>query len=588
MSIDRRFGIIAAALCIPLFLLSGWLFSSQWRAYSAADQGLRAFQTYRSVLFVAEKVSFERGPTNSVLGEDLPLTAARMAALQKARDNSDAALKALLERLDADDCERCLARRSTVVEAQTELAAARANIDRLIRKPLARRSDRELEDAVGGMVDVIPHFASVADASTAEVVAGDPDLLNYLIVARFAATLREQAGLLGSRFTAALASQRPLTEREQLGIERTLGRIDELRAQMLPRVQDHPALAHKAFIQVQEQYMGEGLAYVAKVRELASHPPGANLSTGEFAEQYVPLMHSIIDFRDEVLGFAETDLRSRRHREQAFLMGTGSFAAILTGGLLLMVLLFRGQVIRPFVEATRLIRELASGDLTVEVPQRAYRGELGKLFDAVQTLKTNNIERARLEQERHRLIAELRTMAETDSLTQLLNRRSFEFRARAACLKRDAEESEVALIMFDIDHFKRINDTYGHAAGDRALQVLADLCRETWRKDDVLARIGGEEFAVVMAVQDRAEAVGTAHRLRERLSRAKVLAEPGQSFTFSASFGIAFAARADSPDVSALLKRADGLLYRAKVAGRNCIEVEAAVQGTQTEHENRP
>ena len=77
---------------------------------------------------------------------------------------------------------------------------------------------------------------------------------------------------------------------------------------------------------------------------------------------------------------------------------------------------------------------------------------------------------------------QLTVMAETDSLTRLLNRRAFESRARAICLKHDAPPSPLALIMFDIDHFKKVNDTYGHATGDRALQAIADLCRETWRR----------------------------------------------------------------------------------------------------------
>jgi len=586
MSIDRRFGVIAAALCVPLLAVSGWLLTYQWHAYADADQGLRAFQTYRSALLVAEKASFERGPTNGVLGEDVPIPEARMAALQNARRDSDIRFRQLLDRLAASDCSQCVGKLATVKRAQADLAAARANIDRLIQKPLAQRTDRELEEAVDRMVDVIPQFSSVTDASTAEIVKGDPDSLNCLMVARLAATLREQAGLLGSRFTPALASHRPLTEREQLAIELTRGRIDQLRALVLPRVQDHPALARKAFAQVERQYFGDGLAYVAKVRELARRPEGAGLSTGLFAEQYVPLMRPIVDLRDEVLDLAETEVHSHRDTELALLGGTGSFALVLMGGLLLMVWLFREQVIRPFVEATRIVRALATGDHAVEVPSDVYRGEIGKLFDAVQILKTNNIERTRLEQERHRLIAELRTMAETDSLTQLLNRRAFETRARAACLKRDAREPELALIMFDIDYFKQINDTYGHAAGDYALQAVADLCRETWRKEDIVARIGGEEFAVLMEVLDRAQAVSTAHRLHEKLSRAKVTDGQAWAFTITASFGIAFAARADSPDVSSLLKRADGLLYRAKLAGRNRIEVETG-QAWATEQEGR-
>ncbi len=237
--------------------------------------------------------------------------------------------------------------------------------------------------------------------------------------------------------------------------------------------------------------------------------------------------------------------------------------------------LFRRQVIQPFAEAALAIRAIAAGGPSADLPSNAYRGEIQELFDAVQVLKTNDLERTRLEQERQRLIAELRTMAETDSLTRLLNRRAFESRAQAACLYHDARAPYLALVMIDIDHFKRINDTYGHAAGDRALEHMADLCRDTWRKDDIVARIGGEEFAVLAGVRERAQALELVQCLRIRLAQASVPLERAEGFTMSASFGIAYAARADSPSIRSLLKRADRLLYQAKLAGRDRIEVEA-------------
>lgn len=574
MSINRRFGVIAAVVCVLLLLLTGWLLSHQWRAYSNADRALSAFQTFRSTLLAAEKVSFERGPTNGALGEDVPMPDIRMTALRTARHDSDTHIAQLLAQLDARDCRDCGVERAAVKRAQTDLSAARSNVDRLVRVPRAKRTDAALEDAVDRMVDVIPLFASVTDASAAAVVKGDPEALNCLTVARLAAMLREQAGLLGSRFTAALASHRPLTETEQLDIERTRGGIDQLRALIAPRVQDRPALSQRAFIQMNERYFGDGLGYVARVRAFQSGTSAVTLSTGQFAERYVPLMRPVVDFRDEVLDLAQAQVRAHRNAELAVLAATVGVASALMGVLLLMVWLFREQVLRPFSEATRVIRAIATGDVAVDIPSNAYHGEIRQLFDAVHILKTNSIERTRLEQERQRLIAELRTMAETDSLTRLLNRRAFESRARAVCSGLDALEPQLALIMFDIDHFKRINDTYGHAAGDRALQCVADLCRETWRKADIVARIGGEEFAVLIGVQDRAQAVDMAQRLRDRLSAAKVLIERGDFFTMTASFGIAFARRVDSPDIASLLKRADGLLYRAKLAGRNRIEVE--------------
>ncbi|WP_139692028.1 GGDEF domain-containing protein [Sporolactobacillus terrae] len=106
--------------------------------------------------------------------------------------------------------------------------------------------------------------------------------------------------------------------------------------------------------------------------------------------------------------------------------------------------------------------------------------------------------------------------ANTDGLKGIHNRRSFECRAQVQ-LEQTDHQDECALIYFDLDHFKRINDSYGHAAGDRALKMVAEACRHVLRKEDLFARIGGEEFAVFLANTSRNEAISIAERLRKQI-----------------------------------------------------------------------
>lgn len=578
MSIDRRFGAIAAAIGIPLVVLSGWLLSHQWRAFSEANQGLVAFQTFRGALVVMEKISFERGPTNGVLGEALPISPAAVNALDAARRASDSAIATLDAQLDASHCANCAAERRQLQQLRTELAAARANVDALARQPRAERKTAAIAGAVDQMVALVPLLDPITDEGGIGAVKGDPAAVNCIVIARLAATLREQAGLLGSRFTPALASQRALTEDEEFAIERTQGGIDRLRELMEPHVDAHPALTAGAYPTLNRVYFGDGEAYVAKVRVLARRPQGAGISTRAFALTYVPLMRPIVDFRNEVLDLSDHEIRAHREFQLELLLGTCAFAWAFLVGLVWLVWMFREHIVRPFSEAARVIRAIALGDHAIDVPSYVYRGEIRALFEAIDVLKTSDIERTKLELERYRLIGELRTMADTDSLTQLYNRRAFEIRARAACadrcVDRCAPDPWLALVMFDVDHFKRINDTHGHATGDRALQKVADLCRETWRRNDIVARIGGEEFAVLVGVAKPELAIEMAHRLRDRLSTTRLTVEQGGEVRMTASFGVAFALRADEPRLEALLKRADGLLYRAKLAGRDRVEAE--------------
>jgi diguanylate cyclase (GGDEF)-like protein len=571
MPIDRRFGIGVAAACIPVMVLCAWLVIHEWRAYAAADDALDAFQGYRAGLLAMEKVSAERGPLNSVLGEDLPMPEARMASLRRARDESDIRIAELLTILQADRCPACVAEIARTVRTRDNLAAARANADRLMRLPLAQREERGLSSAVNQMVDVIPQFAPSINALAANVVDGDRGALNCLILATLTADLREYAGQLGSHFTAALAARRRLDERDRLAIERTEGRIDQLRALIDARVRDREKLDTQAFEQMNEVFFGKGMAYIAGVRRLASQSGGSGTSPAELADRYVPLMRPITAFRDQVLDLVETEVRHHRCNALVLLAVTGFAVILLIAALLAMVMFFRTRVVQPLVDATQVIGAIANGDLTAEIPTARYRDEVGAMFAAISVLKANTVERQQLEHERGRLIHELKAMAETDFLTHLLNRRAFENRARAICSEKNGVEPIFALIMLDIDHFKNINDRYGHAAGDLALQIVAGLCRETFRQSDIVARWGGEEFAMLSRVRDAAQAIAIADILRNKIAETRVHVDGGDGFTMTASFGIACASADSSRHVDRLIGRADSLLYKAKEAGRNRV-----------------
>jgi len=169
------------------------------------------------------------------------------------------------------------------------------------------------------------------------------------------------------------------------------------------------------------------------------------------------------------------------------------------------------------------------------------------------------------------------TAATTDPLTGLLNRRAIESRMKE--LEQLAQETPipVAVIMADLDHFKRVNDTYGHLVGDAVLAQLAELFRGRCRQSDSLGRWGGEEFVVVLAGCLRDPAVRIAEDLREQLAR-HPFHVAGGSFSVTSSFGVAAGMlSAEQPSLLALLSEADRCLYDAKDAGRNTVIAVAEV-----------
>ena len=574
MSIDRRFGIQVAVVFVPILAVSCWLFAHEWSTYAAADEALRSFQSYSLALLAMEKVSAERGPSNGVLGEDLPIPAERVAALQKARHASDLQIALLTDSLRRKHCSRCAAELAVVSALQTGLAAARSNVDQLARLARPQRDDHALQGAVNSMIAITPKFLPIVTINTAMVIKGDPNALNCMLVGRLTADLREQAGQLGSHFTSALTVRRPLTEEEQFGIERTRGRIEQLRALLDARTRSLATAAPEGLARMTEQYFGNGLNYVTSVRALASQPGGAGISTAQFAQQYVPTMQAITGFRDNVIVLAQNELRDNRQGALLVLVGTGLAEVLLLALLITIAAGFRRHVIGPFVKATRIIDALARDDLTADIPRISGRREIRGMFDAMRVLKKNSAERIRLEQERMYLIAELANLAQTDPLTHLLNRRAFENHASTMFEDSRGSSQRVALVMFDVDHFKRINDTHGHTVGDDALRIIADLCRAHWQKSDIVARIGGEEFAVLVRVEDAAHVLDLAQRLRKRIAETRVPTGADTSCSITASFGIAVSSDPDESGVMALLKRADHMLYAAKLSGRNCVLID--------------
>lgn len=172
--------------------------------------------------------------------------------------------------------------------------------------------------------------------------------------------------------------------------------------------------------------------------------------------------------------------------------------------------------------------------------------------------------------EARRMALHYEQLASFDALTGAYNRRFFMARASEELSKCRRTAQPCCLLMIDLDHFKRVNDTYGHASGDEALRQLARIARSTLRDFDMFGRIGGEEFAVMLSAVDVKQAVDIGNRLREAMS-AQTITHEAKQFRITLSGGVARATDQDS--VESLLEAADAALYRAKNTGRNRIEV---------------
>ncbi|NOY98216.1 MAG: diguanylate cyclase [Chloroflexi bacterium] len=173
--------------------------------------------------------------------------------------------------------------------------------------------------------------------------------------------------------------------------------------------------------------------------------------------------------------------------------------------------------------------------------------------------------------ENARLFAEVQRLAVTDELTGLHNRRHFFNLAFAEFYRARRYARALSVLMLDIDHFKRVNDKYGHAAGDIVLQSLGKLCTHLLRDLDIIGRYGGEEFVILLPETDLAAAKQVAQRIRSAISELSIPTTRGEIYV-TASIGAA-GDNVDELNLLELIEHADEAMYAAKRAGRNCVMV---------------
>lgn len=285
--------------------------------------------------------------------------------------------------------------------------------------------------------------------------------------------------------------------------------------------------------------------------------------TGEMRRAYAEWREVLLQAME--LQTQEGD-RAFRQGEQAFVAGRAWILGAI--GLAVVASALAGffivtSVSRPIRRLTHTIGRLAGKDLAVAVGETARQDEIGAIARAVAVFKQGLIER-------ERLAAELERQARLDPLTGVLNRRAFDELLRRDVARAQRHNRPLAVVLIDIDYFKQLNDTMGHAVGDKVLVALARAVSAGLRAEDLFCRYGGEEFIVALAETDRAGAAAAAERLRAAIAAIAVEHE-GVPCHVTASFGVASFGDPARDTIDGVIHAADLALYRAKAMGRNRV-----------------
>lgn len=257
----------------------------------------------------------------------------------------------------------------------------------------------------------------------------------------------------------------------------------------------------------------------------------------------------------DILYIADTETDPRVNRESTRLAGV------------------RSAVGAPLIVDGRAVGVLKLASSSTEAfsafDQRIVRG-MGEMASAAMQ---REFERERMRDDLAEMARDresLRQLAGTDPLTGLANRRQFAIAAEEALRRGAGRRPGVAVLALDLDQFKRVNDQFGHAAGDQVLVAVAGWLTTATREGDIIGRLGGEEFGIILPRVERDDAIATAERIRAAIEDGAVPFD-GDWIRISVSIGVAPVSSATTVDIA--LRRADAALYRAKSSGRNRIVV---------------
>ncbi len=261
------------------------------------------------------------------------------------------------------------------------------------------------------------------------------------------------------------------------------------------------------------------------------------------------------------------ELQEHEQNQMRILFG-GMFIYLLMAGILVFSL--RRLVTTPLHHLTEYAKQM--GDYQAgEIPLSVEReDEIGSLSEALQSA---NREISRQQAALEEKAADLDQKRRTDAVTNIYNRQHFALEMPRLIHKVHREGLELSLLMIDIDHFKRVNDKYGHQIGDQALRYVSHRLQDHCRIDDILIRFGGEEFVIVLTGSSLAQASEIAERIRASIENSPLRLRNGSEISFTVSIGVASTGKRHS-SIESLLLCSDKALYKAKARGRNRVVID--------------
>lgn len=559
--LSQKLYIAMSIIILSLCSLSIPLIVKSYRDYNKTNQALTEIQALQAVADLANKISRERAPANKLMSSNQQDFAKHVLELKLYRLTVDEQMKKTLEVLKHSNLPNLDL--SLVDRLDEALTQGRQQVDAYAALPREQRNAETMDQAILKMFSAWDRSHDVLKDVIAVSEGKDTAVSNFYVQILLLADLRDQAGRAASNVMAHVAFKQPIPETNlarSLQTRKQVMYLWELIDTLQPerdKTEEFKVL-HQA---VYNEFLAKGLLIVERLMNESIYHRPYYLTGTQLTEAIVDKFSTVVELQNYLLKYSVEKAIIEKHKAQNILLTTVGISLISIFAALFTMIYARKRVFSPLIQAREILFDLSHSSLrpnpmdTKDQPANVY-----SLFAAIQQLKQTL-------QQRDALEFRLKNIAHLDSLTGVANR--YALNEYIKLLENQPTQfSETCLMVIDIDHFKQVNDVYGHLMGDQVIQFVAEKLKENIRTSDLLVRYGGDEFIVLIENISMERALKIAEKIRcEIYEAASMDSTRSPDLSVTISIGVAIGAASWTE----LLEKADRALFQAKEQGKNKV-----------------
>ena len=540
-------------ICIPLIVNST---QSYLKAVRTSDE-LHALQ---EVAILANKISKERAPANKVLSSTPEEIHQRQQELEIYRKEVDQQFEHTAKVLQQVGFPHLSQRLESAVRPSLE--QGRLQIDSYAKIPWEQRNAQALDQAIAAMFKawdncrIILKGVVIASNTTSTSTSQN----NFISQILFLSDLRDQAGRAASTIMAYVTFDQPIPAANltrAMQVQYRIHYLWDLIGTLQPE-EDKTEEFNRLHNAVDTVFIQKGLPIVSSLVEESIQQVPYHLTGTELTNAMVDKFATVVDLQSHLLEYSNQVAEREKSSHLQQLLWTVLLSFVSLGAAIATMIFARKSVFQPLIEARQILFTLSENGDTKALSSNAHT-KSESLFTAIQRLQ-------QMLQQRDALEFRLKNIAHSDPLTGLANRFALEEYTRFL-ESHPSQFSQTCLMIIDIDHFKQVNDQYGHIIGDEVIQFVAQCLKDNVRTSDLLVRYGGDEFLVLIENIDFDNARKIADKIRSEVEGAYILSENGDQIQVSVSVGGAIGAQS----WISLFTKADKALFVAKGQGRNAV-----------------